>query len=87
MRSGRWAAISQSRFEWEREALDFLRDHLPDNEPWRAWSNFEFIVSGERRDDLRIVGRSEHPGDERVLADPVRRQVGPRRVDDRQTPR
>jgi len=27
----------------EREALDFLRDHLPDNEPWRAWSNFEFI--------------------------------------------
>lgn len=43
MRSGRWTAVSQSSFEWEREALDFLRDSLPDHEPWRAWSNFEFI--------------------------------------------
>jgi serine/threonine protein kinase len=43
MRPGRWTAVSQSAFEWEREALDFLRDHLPDYEPWRAWSNFEFI--------------------------------------------
>lgn len=43
MRAPRWIAVSQSAFEWEREALDFLRDHLPDNEPWRAWSNFEFI--------------------------------------------
>jgi Nuclease-related domain/Protein tyrosine and serine/threonine kinase len=43
MKSGRWTAVSQSAFEWEREALDFLRDHLPDHEPWRAWSNFEFI--------------------------------------------
>jgi serine/threonine protein kinase len=43
MKSGRWTAVSQSTFEWEREALDFLRDRLPDHEPWRAWSNFEFI--------------------------------------------
>ena len=43
MKSNRWTAVSQSAFEWEREALDFLRDHLPDHEPWRAWSNFEFI--------------------------------------------
>ncbi|MFK4511795.1 BREX system serine/threonine kinase PglW [Bradyrhizobium daqingense] len=43
MKSGRWTAVSRSAFEWEREALDFLRDHLPDHEPWRAWSNFEFI--------------------------------------------
>jgi hypothetical protein len=43
MRPGRWTSVSQSAFEWEREALDFLREHLPDYEPWRAWSNFEFI--------------------------------------------
>ena len=43
MKVPRWTAISHSAFEWEREALDFLRDNLPDHEPWRAWSNFEFI--------------------------------------------
>ena len=43
MKAGRWTAISQSTFEWEREALEFLRDNLPDHELWRAWSNFEFI--------------------------------------------
>lgn len=43
MKAPRWTAISQSSFEWEREALEFLRTHLPDHEPWRAWSNFEFI--------------------------------------------
>ena len=43
MKTGRWTTVGQSAFEWEREALDFLREHLPDREPWRAWSNFEFI--------------------------------------------
>lgn len=39
----RWKSISPSNFPWEREALDFIREHLPDREPFRAWSNFEFI--------------------------------------------
>jgi len=43
MKSPRWTAVSPSSFEWEGEALNFLRDHLPDSDPWRAWSNFEFI--------------------------------------------
>jgi serine/threonine protein kinase len=43
MRPQQWIAISPSRFDWEREALEFLRAHLPDHEPWRAWANFEFI--------------------------------------------
>jgi serine/threonine protein kinase len=43
MRPPRWSAISESGFVWEREALDFLREHLPDHEPYRAWSNLEFI--------------------------------------------
>lgn len=43
MSLSRWQAISQSQFAWEREALDWLRSHLPDREPWHAWTNFEFI--------------------------------------------
>ena len=39
----RWQAVSQSQFAWEREALDWLRQQLPDREPWHAWTNFEFI--------------------------------------------
>ena len=38
-------------------------------------------------DDPRIVHRLDHPSDERVLADPIRRQIGPlgpRGVDHRQ---
>ena len=40
----RWKEVSPSRFAWEREALDFVRQGLPDCEPYRAWSNFEFIA-------------------------------------------
>ena len=39
-----WKQITPSDYAWEREALDFLRDALPDHEPYRAWSNFEFIA-------------------------------------------
>ncbi|MDQ3687173.1 MAG: NERD domain-containing protein [Acidobacteriota bacterium] len=41
--STRWHTMTPSPFPWEREALDYLREHLPDAEPLRAWSNFEFI--------------------------------------------
>jgi hypothetical protein len=27
-----------------RDALGYVREHLPDQEPFRAWSNFEFIA-------------------------------------------
>jgi serine/threonine protein kinase len=55
MRLGRWTAVSQSAFEWEREALDFLREHLPDYEPWRAWSNFEFIDDEGRVNEVDVL--------------------------------
>ncbi|MDX8506141.1 BREX system serine/threonine kinase PglW [Mesorhizobium captivum] len=55
MRSGRWTAVSQSAFEWERDALDFLREHLPDHEPWRAWSNFEFIDDEGRVNEVDVL--------------------------------
>ena len=52
---GRWTAVSQSAFAWEREALDFLRQHLPDHEPWRAWSNFEFIDDEGRVNEVDVL--------------------------------
>ena len=39
-----WQEITPSEFPWEREALAFVQDGLPDHEPYRAWSNFEFIA-------------------------------------------
>lgn len=42
--SPRWIEITPSEFSWEQEALAFVREGLPDHEPWRAWSNFEFVA-------------------------------------------
>jgi len=39
-----WKSYGESPFPWERDALDFVRDRLPDHEPDRAWSLFEFIA-------------------------------------------
>jgi serine/threonine protein kinase len=58
MRPGRWTTITESSFAWEHEALEFLREHLPDHEPWRAWSNFEFVDDQGRVNevDLLVLG-------------------------------
>jgi serine/threonine protein kinase len=40
-----WNIITPSQYEWERRALDFIRTGLPNHEPYRAWSNFEFQTS------------------------------------------
>lgn len=39
-----WITVAESSFPWERDALDFVRDQFPSHEPYRAWSNFEFIA-------------------------------------------
>uniref|UniRef100_UPI002359E240 NERD domain-containing protein n=1 Tax=Pseudomonas aeruginosa TaxID=287 RepID=UPI002359E240 len=31
-------------YAWERDALEFARQLLPDHDPYRAWANFEFIA-------------------------------------------
>lgn len=73
----RWSAIAESEFEHEREALSFLKERLPDADPWHVWSNFEFIddqglvnevdalVLGPR--GLFLVEIKSHPG--RVVGD------------------
>ena len=40
----RWHPITESAYPWEQDALDFVRERLPDQEPYHAWSNFEFIA-------------------------------------------
>src|SRR3954453_12175139 len=39
-----WITVTESRYPWERDALDFVHDRWPDHEPYRAWTNFEFIA-------------------------------------------
>jgi hypothetical protein len=39
-----WITVAESSFPWERDALDFVRRQFPAHEPYRAWSNFEFIA-------------------------------------------
>jgi Nuclease-related domain len=39
----RWRKVSESEYPWEREALEFLAEQLPGQDPVRMWSNFEFI--------------------------------------------
>lgn len=36
--------MEESQYPWEREALAFIHDQFPQHEPYRAWSNFEFIA-------------------------------------------
>ncbi len=43
MNLSRWQEVTPSEFAWELEALNYLKARLPDGEPFRAWSNFEFI--------------------------------------------
>lgn len=42
-----WTQVTPSEFPWERDALAFLKQHLPDHEPYRVWANFEFLLDGK----------------------------------------
>ena len=42
--SDNWITITESQYPWEREALEFIKSRFPAHEPYRAWSNFEFIA-------------------------------------------
>ncbi|GHU42425.1 protein kinase [Betaproteobacteria bacterium] len=57
--SVRWNAISPSQFPWEQAALDFIQRALPNREPFRAYSNFEFIADdGSINEvDLLVIAR------------------------------
>ncbi|KAA0575160.1 BREX system serine/threonine kinase PglW [Azospirillum sp. B21] len=56
----RWLTITESPFPWEREALEFLRGHLPDRDPWYAWSNVEFIDDEGKVNEVDALVLSPH---------------------------
>lgn len=39
-----WREITPSQYPWERDALAYIREALPDHEPYRAWACFEFVA-------------------------------------------
>lgn len=59
MQSGRWVEVSPSQFTHEAEGLRLVKELLPDVEPFRAWSNFEFRDTHGRwhEVDLLVLGR------------------------------
>jgi len=44
MSTGNWTTVTESKYPWERDALEFIRLQFPPYEPYRAWANFEFIA-------------------------------------------
>lgn len=57
--SGRWVEVTSSQFAHEADGLDLVRHLLPDETPYRAWSNFEFRDAHGRwhEIDLLVLGR------------------------------
>lgn len=57
----RWVEVSPSQFTHETEGLALVRALLPDESPFRAWSNFEFRDShGKWHEvDLLVLGRGQ----------------------------
>lgn len=55
----RWVEVTKSPFTHEQEGLQQIRDLLPDQPPFRAWSNVEFRDgSGKWSEvDLLVLGR------------------------------
>ncbi len=45
----------ESQYPWEREALGYLREKLPDTEPFRAWSNFEFVADDGSINEIDLL--------------------------------
>jgi hypothetical protein len=51
----RWKTINKSEFAWERAALHFIRERLPDEEAYRAWSNFDFVAEDGSINEVDLV--------------------------------
>lgn len=43
--ASRWTELTPCQYRWESDALQWLRDHLPDADGWHVWTNCEFISS------------------------------------------
>lgn len=69
---GRWNQAGRSEFPWEQDALDHVRNLMPDTEPYRAWATFSFTAAtGHVREvdlliavpsGLFVIEIKSHPG-------------------------
>lgn len=50
-----WITVAESQFPWEREALEFIRSQFPKQEPYRAWSNFEFLAGDGSLNEVDLL--------------------------------
>lgn len=46
--SSNWRTVTESRYPWERAALEHIRAFVPAHEPWMVWSNFTFTSQDGR---------------------------------------
>ena len=53
--SSNWKQITTSDFAWEREALEFAKEFFPEHDPYRAWSNFEFIAQDGSINEIDLM--------------------------------
>ena len=50
-----WIKVAESGYPWEREAIEFLRTKFPTHEPYRAWSNFEFVADDGSINEVDVL--------------------------------
>jgi hypothetical protein len=55
MLTHRWHTLAESRYPWEQDALLYVRERLPDQEPIRAWSNAEFLSLDGRMNEVDLI--------------------------------
>ena len=53
--SSRWTEVTESAHAGEQEALGYIRERLPDQEPFRAWSNFELIADDGSMNEVDLL--------------------------------
>jgi serine/threonine protein kinase len=58
--SHRWLAIAESEYPWERAALSYVRERFPDQDPFRAWSNFEFVAEDGSINEVDLLVVSQY---------------------------
>ena len=53
--STNWTTIAASNYPWERDAIKFVRQHLPSHEPYRARANFELTADDGSRNKVDLL--------------------------------
>jgi len=61
MTTKNWTTVSEFSFPWERESLEFVRSQFPNHEPYRAWTNFEYVAGDGSGHACRTIDRASWP--------------------------